>query len=321
MPAVGDVRNRLMALANQSAQGHPGNLSPSLPRRFPKDQAQAESLHELESMADGEHPLVRGIPDPMRTIIMVHLHRFLAAMPSQFDLGGASLGNLVLAAGYLSNRRRIDPAIEIFSRLAQVGGIVRPILDKSLHLAARLEDGRVVVGQHLITGKEGRPLTSPIRDIWLTASLDSQEPVDAAITAETARLIAGADLICYPPGSFYSSVVANLLPRGVGKAVAANPCPKVFVPNTTADPENLNLSVADQASVLAEVLHRDAACAPRDVLSSVLIDSRHGAYPNGIDRSAMTRLGFRIIDTPLATDKSAPLMDANSLAAALLSLA
>jgi 2-phospho-L-lactate transferase/gluconeogenesis factor (CofD/UPF0052 family) len=45
-------------------------------------------------------------------------------------------------------------------------------------------------------------------------------------------LIREAELICYPMGSFYSSLIANLLPKGVGKAVSRNPCPKVFIPNT-----------------------------------------------------------------------------------------
>lgn len=319
MPAVGDIRNRLMALADQTAPGGT-EIFALFTHRLAKDRNQTELLRELESMAEGEHPLVRHIPDPMRTIILVHFHRFLAAMPPDFDLKGASLGNLVLTAGYLSNRRRIDPAIEIFSRLARVRGVVRPTLDQDLHLAASLKDGRVVVGQHLLTGKEADPLASPVRDVWLTASQDSREPVTPSISAETEELIAGADLICYPPGSFYTSIVANLLPRGVGRAVAAAPCPKVFVPNTAADPENLDLGAAAQARVLAETLRRSGAPADRAVLTAVLIDSKNGPYPNAIDQAALVDQGLEVIDRPLVTPGSAPLADPRLLAEALLSL-
>ena len=46
-------------------------------------------------------------------------------------------------------------------------------------------------------------------------------------------------MICYPIGSFYSSVIANLLPDGVARAVAENDCPKIFIPNTGVDKEML----------------------------------------------------------------------------------
>ena len=305
MPAVGDIRNRLMALADQSMPGVP-EIFKLFVHRLPKNGTHDGLRQELESIAEGEHPLVRSIPDPMRTIILVDFHRFLNAMPRNFDLRGASIGNLVLTAEYLSNRRRMDSAISVFSKLARVCGVVLPTVDTNLHLAARLVDDRVVVGQHLLTGKESGPLTSPIRNIWLTGSLNDTGQVEAPVGPATSKRIAQADLICYPPGSFYSSIVANLLPQGVGRAVADNPCPKVFVPNTTHDPEVLDLSVADQARVLCRTLRQGGAPGERTGLNAVIIDSEKGVYPNGIDQAAIRRMNLEIIDCPLITDKSAP---------------
>lgn len=67
-------------------------------------------------------------------------------------------------------------------------------------------------------------------------------------------LIDVAEIICYPMGSFYSSIVANLLPGGVGTAVAANPCPKVFVPNTVPDAEQSGMSMSDAVGTLVRSL-------------------------------------------------------------------
>ncbi|MDD3312137.1 GAK system CofD-like protein [Pseudodesulfovibrio sp.] len=319
MPAVGDIRNRLMALADQSVQGNP-EIYALFAHRLPKDLGPDELRREADAMASGAHPLVRCVPDPMRKIIRNHLHRFLEAMPDGFDLRGASIGNLVLTAGYLDNRRRIDPVIYIFSKLVQVCGVVRPTINKHLHLAARLEDGRTVVGQHRMTGKEAAPLTSPIKDIWITGSLDDEAPVRPAIRNKVRELIAGAGLICYPPGSFFTSVVANLLPQGVGEAVARNPCPKVFAPNTGHDPESHRLSVAAQVRILRDKLAGSGA-APGSTLDFVLLDLKNGDYPGGVNPQAIRRQGVKIIEANLVTAESRPRLDARPLCEILASLA
>ncbi|GAB7023115.1 GAK system CofD-like protein [Salidesulfovibrio brasiliensis] len=319
MLAVGDIRNRLMSLADQSVKGNP-EIFDLFVHRLSKKATQDELCEELQSMASGKHELVRRIPDPMRKIIRNNFHQFLESMPGDFDLKGASVGNIVLTAGYLSNRRQMDPVIFIFSKLVQVCGVVRPIVNKNMHLAARLQDGSVIVGQHRMTGKEVAPLASPIEEVWLTDTLDDETPKQAYIRSKVRDRIAEADLICYPIGSFYSSVVANLLPQGVGKAVAENTCPKVFVPNTGYDPEAFGLGVADQVEQLKRYLQKSGAPEGADVLGYVIVDTEHGEYPGGIDIDAIERLGVKVVDSTLVTEESAPYIDGDTLAAVLLSL-
>jgi CofD-related protein of GAK system len=319
MPAVGDIRNRLMALADQSVKGNP-EIYNLFTHRLPKGGDPEALRAELDAMAAGSHALVRRIPDPMRKIIRNHFYEFLERMPGDFNLRGASIGNLVLTAGYLSNRRQLDPVIYLFSKLVQVCGVVRPTVNKDLHLAVRLADGRTIVGQHMITGKESAPLASPIEDIWLTASLDSGERARTPIRNKTRDWIGKADLICYPPGSFYSSVVANLLVDGVGRAVAANNCPKIFVPSTGADPETPGMSVADRAEVLRRLLRADAGTEDGEVLGYVLVDARNGEYPGGIDKKRLGKLGFTVVEAPLVTDESGADIDGRALSEFLLSL-
>jgi len=236
MLAVGDLRSRLMALADQSVKGNPEILK-LFTYRLPKEEDDRTLRQHLERLCLGRDPLIREIPDPMRKIIRNYLQIFLQHMPKDFDLRGASIGNLILTAGYLTSERRIDSVIFLFSKLAEVRGVVRPITNTSLHLAGQLENGKWIVGQHLLTGKEVPPIASRIKRLGISQSRPIPDLVDVNIREKIRKLILEAELICYPMGSFYSSRIANLLPRGVGQAVAENDCPKVYIPNTGVDPE------------------------------------------------------------------------------------
>eukprot|EP00831_Metopus_contortus_P028530 TRINITY_DN23686_c0_g1_i1.p2 TRINITY_DN23686_c0_g1~~TRINITY_DN23686_c0_g1_i1.p2 ORF type:complete len:157 (+),score=77.04 TRINITY_DN23686_c0_g1_i1:46-516(+) len=104
-------------------------------------------------------------------------------------------------------------------------------------------------------------------------------------------------------------VVANLLPSGVGRAVAANACPKVFVPSTGLDPEARGLSVSAQAGVLRRHLAGSGAPPESDVLGHVIVDTRNGEYPGGINRKGIRDQGLDVVDCPLVTARSAPNID------------
>jgi CofD-related protein of GAK system len=326
MLAVGDLRNRLMSLADQSVRGNPA-ITRLFAMRFPKsgDSAKPDALVDrLEDMVRGRDELVRAVPDPMRKIIRNHLGYFAERMPEDFDLWDASVGNMVLTGGFLNNNRHIDPVIFLFSKLAEVRGIVRPVVTNHLHLAAELEDGSTIVGQHLLTGREVSPIQSPIRKLFLCQSGDNgcDHEVEVSIRDKVRALINSAELICYPMGSFYSSLIANLLPKGAGTCVAETDCPKVYVPNTAKDSEQLGLSVADCVQTLLTYLKKSSVLdAPVDrLLNLVLVDSAGGAYPGGLDIQAIRKLGVRVVDLPLVSEASQPYVDEERLTEALLSL-
>ncbi|MFP4071207.1 MAG: GAK system CofD-like protein [Desulfovibrionales bacterium] len=320
MPAVGDVRSRLMALSDQSILGNP-EIFALFAHRMSQNALIQDLQGELERMSRGRHPLVASIPDPMRKIIRNHFRDFIERM-GDFDLRGASIGNIVLTAGYLTNRRHLDPVIFLFSKLVQVLGVVRPVVNANLHLAAELESGEVVIGQHRMTGKEAAPLASRIDRIWLTRSLDDPASTEASIRAKMRERILGADLICYPMGSFFTSVIANLLPKGVGKAIAGNRCPKVFIPNTKPDPELFGYGLADQVEILLRTLLADSKVSnPRNVLDFVLVDTTNGPGLERRELSQIQELGFEVLDLPLISAQSSPLIDEKLLVPILLSLA
>lgn len=322
MPAVGDVRARVIALSDPELKDAEA-LHAFFDHRLPVEDREQEILEELRTLYDTGHPLLADIPGKSRAIICENLAWFVRNMPEGFSLAGANIGNLFLAARYLRSNRRLRPAILLFSRLMRARGTVLPVVDVSAHLAVRLESGQVIVGQHNFTGKSRngtvKLLSSPIADCWLTASEYSPDPANVNITAHIAKRIRKAELICYPVGSFYSSVLCNLLPSGVGQAVAHSSCPKVFVPNLGMDPELLGHTVQMQVERLLQPLLADAPEARQaDMLSMLLVDRENGSYPGGIPGEWLSARGITIKDLPLVSRKSAPLADAELLSAGLL---
>ena len=262
------------------------------------------------------------IPDPMRKIIRNHLSRFLEFMPDDFDLRGASIGNLILTAGYLDNRKLLDPVIYIFSKLIEARGMVRPILNQNLHLLTELEDSTLLVGQHKLTGKETKPIQSKVKRVHLTASEHDPSPVERSIRNKVDFHIKQAELICYPVGSFYSSLIANLLPRGVARAIRETKCPKVFIPNTGHDPELYEHSLMDQVERLIYYLQQDfsSPVPEQELLHFVLVDKKNGRYSGDLEERKLQKMGIKVLDCTLISPDSDPLLDSRLLTETLLSL-
>jgi len=321
MPAIGDLRSRLMSLADETISGHP-EVFQLFASRLSKTAKHGQLLSQLRDIADGKDGRIAAIKNPMRKLICNHLALFLKAMPDKFDLRGASIGNLIFAAGYLDNKHQLDPVIFLFSKLVNVLGQVSPIVNDKLQLAVKLENGKTIIGQHLITGKEVAPIKSPIKDFYLVKNLKDTKPTEAILSRKKRKLISEADLICFPPGSFYSSLAASLLPKGVGLAIASNPCPKVFVPSLGHDPECIGMDPEDCVFKLLEILRRDAGkkCPTEKLLNFVFIDSQNGKVLKASARSALRKEGINIINTRLVTEQSTPYYDPQLLVMSLLSL-
>ncbi len=321
MPAIGDLRSRLMALADESITGYPAVIR-LFTYRFPMASTNSELMQELEQINSGQHYLISNINNPVRQLICDQLTVFLQQMPSDFDLRGASIGNLILAGGYLDNNRQMDPIVFLFSKLVGVRGTVRNLINENLHLGVELDDGTVLLGQHRLTGKEVAPIESPIKRLFLSKDLDVCSPVTTTLHEKSRGLITAADLIVYPPGSFYTSLLANLLPNQVSTTIANNHCPKVYIPNLCVDPEQIGKESDQLIQALLEQLHHNAPanCTHDQLLNFLLVDLKNGNYPGSFDPALLQQYGIQLIDTPLITKRSAPWYDAELLVSALLSL-
>jgi uncharacterized cofD-like protein len=149
------------------------------------------------------------------------------------DLEGHSFGNLFLAA--LSHiTADFAQAVQMSSQILAARGKIFPSTNTNVRLAAQMEDGSVVRGETNITASK----RSSIVELRL-------EPAMADPLPETLDAIANADLITLGPGSLYTSLITNLLVRGIPEALAASRATKVFVCNLmTQANESLGLTAS-----------------------------------------------------------------------------
>lgn len=303
MPAVGDIRNRLLALADTAVV--PQAALDVCNMRLPEQGERDALLQRLYALASEKDVVWAEVPRIFGEVLRVHLRYFLERMPPGFDPRMASIGNLILAGGYLHHRGQFGPVLGLMARLLHVRGTVLPIVSESLHLAAELADGSVVAGQHRLTGNGAPAPGQPIRRLFLTVHSPEKGsvPLEECVPALhplAATYVRAADAICYPMGSFYTSVLANLLPAGVGKAVAEARCPKLYIPNTGCDPEQSHLSVAAAVATLLATLRRDAGDVPTEqLLQRVVVDLREGCYACGVDVDGLRAQGVDVCDMPL----------------------
>ncbi|MBD5608534.1 MAG: GAK system CofD-like protein [Desulfovibrio sp.] len=299
IPAVGDIRNRLLSLADPSfATPEIINLCDF---RIPTNISFEEARAELSSFSGFSRERWRDIPDAARDVLSRCLRFFFQRMPGDFEARGANLGNLCIAGAYLEFNRDFISAINLFAKVLRARGTVLPITSANLHLGARLKNGSTIVGQHLF-----KKLPAPVASLFLTvhesvASLES-EPIDCfpAVFPESEDFIRRAKVVVYPMGSFYSSIVANLVPQGVGRAVAETEAAKIFIPNTGYDPELQGLTIPEQVEVILDTLRKEAPEAPvGKLLGYVLIDKKRGAYPGSFTsrmEDKLREMGIRSID-------------------------
>lgn len=304
IPGVGDIRSRLLALADDSLP-EVAALKQVMEYRFPKEAISPE--HELMAFKGGTHPAgqeLKAVWGGMHAFVCASLGALANGMAGDFDYAGASVGNLLLAAQYFRHGRNLQRAVDEAGMFLHAKGRVVPVSETEAHLAVLLENGRVLVGQHTFTGKWKHHISSPIVDIWLV----SPEGGDTRPTVVTpgeavCPAIEGARRLCYPIGSFFSSVVANLLVKGVGQSIATARCHKIFVPNPGRDPELFGLSLLEQVRFLVKVLQKDAPGArPQDLVSGILVD-RRGAYAGGIPVSALREMGLLVYGAGLLEEK------------------
>ena len=290
IPAVGDLRNRLLALADPEWISE--DIRALWNTRIARDVSPGRAREELLRYGSSLAPPWQAIGAEASRMPLRCLRQFFQRMPPDFDARGACLGNLFIAGAYLEFNRDFLPVLSLFHQYLRVRGAALPIVDSNLHLGAILKDGSPVIGQHLF-----KSLPSPVRSLFLTVHETSlaleEDPVACrpAVFPEAADFIRRGKAVVFPMGSFYSSIVSNLIPKGVGEAVASSRGAKIFIPNSGRDPELAGLDIPGQARVILDTLRADAPDAPTErLLQYVLIDDKRGVYPGGYGKSVERRL-------------------------------
>jgi len=133
-------------------------------------------------------------------------------------LEGHSFGNLFIAA-MAAVTGGMEEGIKETSRVLAVRGQILPSTLEDVTLWAISDTGQRIIGESNITKKGGQ-----IREIYI-------EPEGAAAYPGAVNAIREADIIVVGPGSLFTSVLPNLLVRGIREAVAASPAVKLYVCN------------------------------------------------------------------------------------------
>ena len=153
-------------------------------------------------------------------------------------LEGHSFGNLFLAA--LTNiTSDFSEAVRLSSEILLTRGHIYPATTSNIELEALMEDGTRVRGETRITASKGR-----IRELCLI-------PPDVGPMPQTLEAIAHADVISIGPGSLFTSLIPNLLVRGIEQAIVESSATKVYICNLmTQANESLGLTAADHIRAL-----------------------------------------------------------------------
>jgi uncharacterized cofD-like protein len=153
-------------------------------------------------------------------------------------LEGHSFGNLFLAA-LTSITGDFAEAVRLSSEILLTRGHIYPATTSSVELDALLEDGTRVRGETRITASKGK-----IQELVLV-------PPDVEPLPQTLEAISEADVITIGPGSLFTSLISNLLVRGMSRAIVESPAVKIFVCNLmTQANESINLTAADHIRAL-----------------------------------------------------------------------
>ncbi len=159
-------------------------------------------------------------------------------------LEGHSFGNLFLAA-LTSLTSDFSEAVRLSSEILVTRGHIYPATTSNIELEALMEDGTRVRGETKITASKGR-----IRELFLV-------PPDVGPMPQTLEAIANADVITIGPGSLFTSLIPNLLVRGIAQAIVESPATKLYICNLmTQANESLGLTAADHIRALNRHAHK-----------------------------------------------------------------
>lgn len=190
---------------------------------------------ELNMLPPGDiRNCIVALSEDEATLSRLFRHRFLKGS----GLEGHSFGNLFLAA-LTAITSDFSEAVRLSSEILLTRGHIYPSTTANVELEAHMQDGRKVRGETKITASDGK-----IEELVLV-------PPDVEPLPQTLEAIARADLITIGPGSLFTSLIPNVLVRGMVQAIVNSAAIKVYICNLmTQANESLGLSAADHIRAL-----------------------------------------------------------------------
>ena len=155
-------------------------------------------------------------------------------------LKGHSFGNLFIAA-MTGVTGSFDKALVESSRVLAVHGRIVPATMANLRLSVKLSNEEVIYGESNVAEAQGG-----IERLMI-------DPADAMAHPMAVEALREAQLIVIGPGSLYTSILPNLMVKGIAEAIRASGAAKVFVSNiATQQGETEGYSVIDHHLALTQ---------------------------------------------------------------------
>ncbi len=229
------------------------------------------------------------------------------------SLKGHNFGNLFVAA-LTEITGDFGQAIQLASRILSTRGRIYPVTTANVTLVARMDDGSLVRGETSITASQ--------RGI-VELMLDPPQP---APLKETLEAIERADMITVGPGSLYTSLITNLLVRGIPSALARARAVRVYISNLMTEAnESMGLTASQhisriydhtRAPIFDYALVNTAPFSP----ATLARYAAEGATPIIPDIERIESLGVRAIAGDFASEESVVRHAAGRVTGALLEL-
>lgn len=238
---------------------------------------------------------------------------FQYRFPEKSEFKGHNFGNLFLTALYEVAQRDFQQAVELTAKVLAIRGRVIPSTVENVHLVARYKDGKVTEGE----AKIPRPGVG-IDHLYLN-------PQEVLPTPAALEAIKGADIIIIGPGSLYTSILPNLVIKGMADALAQSPAFKIYVCNVmTQMGETEQFSAFDHLKVILDHTRKDLVDAmlvnSKEILVAEALEryKREKSFPVKADTEKIRALGVKVFAEDIVGVKDYVRHDSHKLTQALI---
>lgn len=244
----------------------------------------------------------------------------------RFDLGavqGHSFGNLALAA-LTQITGSFDKAVLAVSEVLRVNGSIFPSTLADVRVRATCADGTELVGELAISGDPTEPLRPRPEHARITRL--AIDPPDAAPIPEAIEALRAADLILIGPGSLYTSILPNLVIRGLADAIRDSHALRVYTCNVMTQPgetdgydaeDHLRALLEHAGPVVDAMIVNDRRPSERTLEAYA---SQH-QFPVSCDPRAVEALGVRPFFADIISEGNYLRHDSEALAGTVFRLA
>jgi len=174
-------------------------------------------------------------------------------------LKGHTFGNIFLST-LTKTTGSMKKAIEEVGKILRIQGRVVPVTYAKSDLCVKLADGKVIEGETHIDEVENREKRAKIVRAFLKPQISANPDAKEAIKE--------ADIIVIGPGDLYTSIIPNLLVKGISAAIKQSKAQKIYVLNLmTKYGQTTSYTAKDHIDDLIKYLGED-------VLDTILVNTK-----------------------------------------------